>query len=116
MKHAILHDPAFPVRLIYPQVKEGDATFWPHPILNPQYRAINHYGYAQRSEIVRYKMSTHGHKNEWRRDCDWFNDIFMNPSRTTDLHPVGSDFWNYETVDVPVFMRDHPYAQLEIVE
>lgn len=116
LKQAILHDPAYPVRLIYPQTKEGDETFTPHSFLNPQYRTINHMGYAQRSEIVRYKLETHGHKNEFRRDCDWFHDIFMNPERTTDLHPVGSDQWNWEPVSVPVFMKDHPYAQLDLIE
>lgn len=116
LKHAILHDPALPVRLIYPHVKEGAETFTPFPPLSKPYQAINHFGYAQRSEIVRYKLETHGHKAEFRRDCDWFTDIFMNPSRTTDLHPVGSDYWNFETIDVPDFMQDHPYAQLEIIE
>lgn len=116
LKQAILHDPAYPVRLIYPHVKEGAETFTPISFLNPQYRTINHMGYAQRSELVKYKLLTHGHKNEFRRDCDWFNDIFMNPLRTTDLHPVGSDAWAWESVDVPTFLQDHPYANLEIIE
>lgn len=116
LKQAILHDPAYPVRLIYPHIKEGAETFAPFPPLSKPYQAINHYGYAQRSEIVRYKLETHGHKNEFRRDCDWFNDIFMDPTRTRDLHPVGSEYWNIETIAVPDFMRDHPYAGLDLIE
>lgn len=117
MKQAILDDPAFPVRLIYPQTKEGDSTFCPpSSFIGQPYRSINHFGYAQRSEIVRYKLETHGHKGEFRRDCDWFNDIFMNPARTMDLHPVGSDYWNIETIDVPEFLLDHPYAKLSLIE
>jgi hypothetical protein len=117
MKQAILDDPAFPVRIIYPQAKEGDSTFSPlSSFMGQPYRSINHFGYAQRSEIVRYKLETHGHKNEFRRDCDWFNDIFMNVNRATDLHPVGSDYWNWEPVDVPTFLRDHPYAKLDLIE
>lgn len=115
LKRAILHDPAYPVRLIYPHVKSGAETFTPHSFLNPQYRTINHMGYALRSELVRYKWLIHGHLNEQRRDCDWFNDIFMNPTRTTDLHPVGSDSWSWEEVEIPEFMKDHPYANLEII-
>lgn len=116
LNHAILHDPAFPVRLIYPQTKEGAETFTPVSLLDAPYRAINHFGYAQRPEIVKYKLHTHGHKNEFRCDCDWFNDIFMNTERTTDLHPVGSDYWNWEEIEVPGFMLDHPFAQMELIE
>lgn len=116
MTQAILHDPAYPVRLIYPKNKTGAETFTPDQSLPMLERSILHYGYAQRSEIVRYKLETHGHKNEFRRDCDWFTDIFMNPARTTDLHPVGSDQWNWEAVDVPEFMQAHPYAKLDIIE
>lgn len=116
LAQAILHDPACPVRLIYPQVKEGAETFTPDPHLPLAARAIHHYGYAQRSEIVRYKLLTHGHRGEFRRDCDWFTDIFMNTNRATDLHPVGSEYWNTETVDIPEFMQDHPYAKLSVIE
>lgn len=116
MKQAILHDPAYPVRLIYPKNKTGAMTFTPDQSLPNLARSVLHYGYAQRSEIVRYKLLTHGHRAEFRRDCDWFNDIFMNPTRTTDLHPVGSNEWNWEAVDVPEFMQDHPYANLEVIE
>lgn len=116
LKWAILHDPAFPVRLIYPQIKTGAETFSPSRFISLRYRTINHFGYAQRSEIVRYKLTTHGHKNEFRRDCDWFHDIFMNPTRTTDLHPVGSDQWNTEPIETPDFMLDHPFAGLDRIE
>lgn len=116
LKQAIMHDPALPVRLIYPHVKTGAETFTPSPLTSKPYQAINHFGYAQRSEIVRYKLLTHGHRNEFRRDCDWFNDIFMNPDRKTDLHPVGSEYWNVEAIETPDFMLDHPFAQLEIIE
>lgn len=116
MKQAILHDPAYPVRLIYPQNNTGAMTFTPDQSLPILARSVLHYGYSQRSEIVRYKLETHGHKNEIRKDCDWFNDIFMNPTRTTDLHPVGSTAWNWEAVDVPEFMQDHPYAKMSLIE
>lgn len=116
LKQAILHDPACPIRLIYPRAQGGAQTFTPDPSLPILERSLLHMGYAQRSEIVRYKLLTHGHANEFRRDVDWFHDIYMNPLRTTDLHPIGSDQWNWESVDVPECLLDHPYAALEIIE
>ena len=117
LKHVITHDPAYPVRIIYPRNPTGTSmTFTPDPSLPILQRSVFHAGYAQRVEIVRYKLLTHGHKAEFRRDVDWFNDIFMNTFRTSDLHPVGSDFWTWETVDVSDFMMDHPYADLDLIE
>lgn len=111
---AIIHDPAFPVRVIYPKADMGEMTF-----ILPKESPINHMGYAQRPEIVEYKQHTHGHKGEWRKD-DWFNTIFMDETRRTDLHPVGSQYWDYEDIDpwryLPDFMREHPYANREIIE
>lgn len=109
---AVLHDPAFPVRVIIPKCKEGARTLPMHDF------PINHMGYAQRSEIVRYKLLTHGHKNEFRHDVDWFNDVFM-ANRQTDTHPVGSEYWNPETVNpmdyMPEFMQKHPYYNLDVI-
>jgi hypothetical protein len=110
---AVLFDPAYPTRLILPRIMNGIDTFttsgW----------HINHMGYAQRPEIVRYKQLTHGHRNEWRTDCNWFEDTFM-ANAQVDCHPVGSEHWNPESVDpwryMPEFMRSHPYAQMEVIE
>jgi len=106
----VLHDPAFPERVIR---KGGDGT-----AQVPFNVPINHMGYAQRSEIVEFKQHTHGHKNEWRHDCDWFNDKFM-ANAQTDCHPVGSEYWNPESVDpldyMPAFMVYHPYFNLEVI-
>lgn len=110
--HCVTHDPAFPIRVLKPQ--EVDQREESVPTL-----PIHHFGYAQRPEIVNYKQLTHGHKGEWRKD-DWFNSIFM-ANRQTDMHPVGSQYWNAETVDpfalgLPEWMREHPYAKLEVIE
>lgn len=111
---AIMHDPALPVRVIYPVVKspvEYTENNW--NIFPP----ICHMGYAQRPEIVGYKMKIHGHKNELRPG--WFEDTFL-PNRQYDCHPVGSEYWNPETVNpwdfLPSFMKAHPYAKLEVIE
>ena len=108
----ILHDPAYPVRFICPKMPEGEVTI-PH---NAMICPINHMGYAQMPDIVEYKQHTHGHKGEW--DWSWFAEKFM-PNAQTLVHPVGSEFWNPETVNpwdyLPDFMRDHPYADLEVI-
>jgi hypothetical protein len=118
---AILYDPAYPVRIICPK-KRGDEQF--HPINDCTFETgtnelmINHMGYAQRPEIVRYKQLTHGHRNQWRTDCNWFEDKFM-ANAQVDCHPVGSEYWNPEPVDpalyMPKFMLQHPYAQMEVI-
>lgn len=116
---AVLHDPAYPVRVIFPQIKhtwDGDSYVnW----YGVEARYINHMGYAQRPEIIEYKQHTHGHKNEWRRDVDWFKDVFM-ANRQYDCHPVGSEYWNPETVNpwdyLPDWMKTHPYANREVIE
>lgn len=118
---AILHDPAYPIRVIYPQV----ASLWdglqPAAYVDAGGRpmsTINHMGYAQSAVIVDYKMQTHGHKDQFRTDCNWFWDIFM-ANRQTDLHPVGSQYWNSEPVNpldfMPSWMAEHPYYGMEII-
>lgn len=106
---AVLHDPAFPTRVIRPK-GEGDTTLQAPPIC--------HMGYAQRSELVRYKQAVHGHKNEWRRDCDWYQERFA-ANAQQDCHPVGSEYWNPEKVNplhfMPDFMAEHPYAALDVI-
>lgn len=108
---AILHDPALPERVI---VTKGriDYTGFDNP------RPICHMGYAQSPKIVEYKQLTHGHRSEWRRD-DWFNRVFM-ANVQVNTHPVGSDYWNPEDVNpwdyLPDFMRQHPYADMAVIE
>jgi hypothetical protein len=109
---AIRHDPAAPPRVIFPHSprKEWVLDFGLEG-------SINHMGYAQRSEIVSYKMKIHGHKAELKPD--WFETVFMDETRTTDLHPVGSQYWNIERVDpwayLPDFIQAHKYANLEVI-
>jgi hypothetical protein len=111
---AVLHDPAFPERVIVPNSFSGGIGAF-----DKRDGVIHHFGYAQRPEIVEYKILTHGHRGEWRHDVDWFHDKFM-ANAQTDCHPVGSDHWNPETVDpyslgLPEFMREHEYAGMEVI-
>lgn len=108
----ILHDPAYPVRLINP-LGRGSATLATD-------KAVNHFGYAIPPRLMREKWRVHGHKNELRQDVDYFTDIYE-ANRQTDVHPVGSEYWNPEIVDpfekhwLPLYMLDHPYASMELI-
>lgn len=108
---AVLHDPAYPVRLIRPK---GSGTWTP-----AANAPICHMGYAQSPTITQYKQYTHGHRNEWRTDCNWFEDKFL-ANAQTDCHPCGSVYWNTEVVDprdyMPAFMEHHPYWGLDVIE
>jgi hypothetical protein len=112
----VLHDPAYPTRVIFPKVKHTWGLDSYINAFGPK-QVINHMGYAQRSEIVEYKQHVHGHRGEWRKD-DWFNTVFM-ANAQTNCHPVGSEYWNPELVNpldyMPPWMKDHPYFNLEVI-
>lgn len=111
---AVIHDPAYPVRVIFPTELTGETT------QGRIYGHIAHMGYCQRSEVIRYKMHIHGHKGELRCSPDEYVDnYYLNLNRTHDLHPVGSEYWNPEPVNpmdyLPSYMALHPYFNLDLV-
>jgi len=111
---AVLHDPAFPERIICNNYLIDSSA-----VENAYSKPICHMGYAQRPEIVEYKILTHGHRNEWRKDVDWFKDRYL-ANAQTDCHPVGSEYWNPERVDpldyMPTWMQEHPYYHMQVIE
>lgn len=112
-RRAVLHDPAFPTRLIWPKRQSGSG----HIEQRRREDVICHFGYAQSLEIVGYKLQVHGHKNEIQQT--WYNDVYK-PNVQTNCHPVGSIFWNPETVEplqwMPDWMRNHPYFDKDVIE
>lgn len=110
----ILHDPAYPERIIKPKASGGIET------LNTT-MAVNHFGYSITLEMMEYKWRIHGHLSEMRRDVDYLNDVYK-ANRQTDVHPVGSIYWNPETVDpfaenwLPNWMHEHPYSKVNLIE
>lgn len=113
-RHCIIHDPSFPERLIYPQVQESSEA-------TAQTRPIAHMGYCQPAETIRYKLEIHGHKADLRCTPDEYVDrIYLDRSRWTDLHPVGSEHWNAEPVNpfdyLPAWMQEHPFANRDVIE
>lgn len=117
---AVLHDPALPIRAIVPNAPDTERYIGdPEPYQKYTKPYINHMGYAQRPDIVRYKQLTHGHRNEWRKNVDWFADKFM-ANAQEDCHPVGSEYWNPERVSpldhMPRWMQEHPYYHMQVIE
>lgn len=111
-KRAILHDPSWPQRIIYPGVNGfEDAVFQTG-------KPVCHMGYAQTPAITKYKTLTHGHRRAWKKH--WLTTVFLDEDRRIDLHPVGSDAWNAEDVNpldyLPEWMNKHPFYGLDIIK
>lgn len=107
---AVLHDPAYPERV----VKVGGAG--DGGLI--QTRPIAHMGYAIPDYLMRYKWQVHGHRVEFRQDVDWFTERWETVA-LKDTHPVGSEFWNPESVNpfdyLPEWMKAHPYHRKEVI-
>ena len=77
-----------------------------------------HMGYAQSPGIVKYKISIHGHKGEFRPE--WFEKKFLAwAPGVRDVHPTCVNTWDPEPYDKDLIedvVGDHPYFPLEIVE
>jgi hypothetical protein len=109
---AFTSDPAAPGRIYVREFETGETTYTPYY----ERDRIHHFGYSLPVNLMRYKWRTHGHRPEFRRDCDWFEDVYV-ANRQTDCHPIGSDSW-MQTEDVvpPAFLLDHPFAKLSVIE
>jgi len=88
-RRAILHDPAYPVRVLVPG-KTGEDYIHTAP--------LNHLGYAIPTWLVEYKLSIHGHIGQFRTDVNWLEDRWK-ANAQFDCHPVGSEYWNPELID-----------------
>lgn len=102
---------------------------WPVRILDLRYAngvgylpvelgEIYHFGYAVRDKILRYKMSIHGHKNEFRPN--WYKEKWLAWPPPSDCHPTNEqNFWTPEPFDkeiLPDLMKVHPFYNLERIE
>jgi hypothetical protein len=111
---AFTHDPAAPGRVYLRMIRDGASTF-NKPADMPEDFTIHHFGYALPVALMRYKVQSHGHMNQFRRDCDWINDVYA-ANRQQDCHPVGSEYWmQTEDVTPPEFLHDHPFYGLEVI-
>lgn len=81
---------------------------------------IYHFGYAQRDDIMSYKWSIHGHKDELRKN--WFREIYNGYRKgvTRYLHPASMQIWEqtqgFDKTTLPDFMRAHPFYNLNPIK
>jgi len=104
-------DEAQPIRVINPHHADGHAYLDVPPVY--------HMGYAQRLDIIQYKIMIHGHRAEWRED--WlrlFKAWTPQHGPMTDLHPTCYDFWTakpFAQEQLPPLLKEHPYFGLEVI-
>ena len=79
-----------------------------------------HYGYVQSEAMIKFKTDIHGDRGGWRTDIDWYNDRFLKfPQIKSDLHATERGMWNavpYDKSQMPDFMRNHKYYNIDIVK
>lgn len=116
-------DDAWPVRIL-------DLRHAPQPghAATVQYLArelgeIYHFGYAVTDKVLHYKMSIHGHKDEFRPD--WLATKWQAAPPVEDCHPTngrktnGDGYWTttpFDRAALVGLMDDHPFWGLERIE
>ena len=111
-RRAMIDDPAYPDRVKF-RAGQPDIDVTIHDA-----GRIHHMGYAQHSSVVEYKQRISSHAGEWRWGDNWFENVFL-ANRQYDCHPVSRNWWTPVDVDpyalgMPEYMRQHPYADLEV--
>lgn len=108
----VCNDSMWPTRIIVPTRGHG-IGYVSHNECQPL-----HMGYAQTPEIIEYKMSIHGHKDEIRPG--WFGQMFLAwRPEMGDVHPTCEDTWTPKPYDrnlISDVVGDHSYFHLEIIE
>lgn len=81
---------------------------------------VYHFGYAQSAAMMRYKMSIHGHKAEFKPN--WLDETFFGwKPGNTDTHPCVNGLWTPRPTDVRTrfvidrLLHDHPYRGLAVI-
>lgn len=112
LRRVVNDDPALPQRIHFLALQDGHDTLTP-PAWAADNFGIHHMGYAQSTRIVEYKQKVHGHIGEWR--ADWFATRWL-PNAQEDCHPVMFNRWYPKPCAVPDFMKNHPFAEFEVIE
>lgn len=119
--HWVCTDHMNPQRIIDLRVPENDKTR-EFGFFDPGCSVL-HFGYAQRSEVVKYKMAIHNHRREFRNPR-WFEEVFepwpLNATR--DAHPTCEGIWCPRPIDasaekeaVQRELYDHPYLGFDVI-
>ena len=79
-----------------------------------------HFGYARMLRDVEYKISIHGHSNEWILPKDrWFNEKYKPFPPAQDVHPTCVNTWNpipFDRNELPELMRNHPWFEVDEIK
>ena len=87
-----------------------------------QPKPIYHFGYAQTEKTMRYKLSCHGHKQEFKPG--WLEDKFLKwdpEANNFDLHPCINNFWRATRTEPEVLaelarlMPEHPFKDDDLI-
>ena len=109
----VCRDGQMPARLTRVHGGEGERY------LDPKGGAwqVFHFGYAQPSRYIAYKLQVSGHHTEFRPD--WFQDRWL-ANAQKDVHPVMfPTHWMTESFDketLPPILKAHPYFNAEVIE
>lgn len=113
----VCRDNNWPVRII--DTRHGGGTGYVPKELGDIY----HFGYAIRDDVLRYKMSIHGHKDELRPN--WYEDKWSMWPPPDDCHPTngkndeGIGWWNpmpFDKRELPYILRSHKFYNLERID
>jgi hypothetical protein len=108
-------NPGWPARLYVPKASGDESHYFPG---GEEAGVIHHFGYARKRADMEYKAALSVHRPEWR--SEWWEERYNAfPAVLNDVHPTCVDMWNAEPYDksqMPAFMRNHPYYDLEVVE
>jgi hypothetical protein len=75
---------------------------------------IYHMGYCISDELMRYKISCHGHKDDFTRNNKWFENKWVNyrSGVTRFLHPATDAYWQdaqpFDKTKLPELLKIHP--------
>ena len=78
---------------------------------------VSHFGYAQPTKYIEYKLLVSGHRPEFRRD--WFAEKWLKNGQY-DLHPVvHPNHWmpvDFDKSKLPEILKSHPFYSIEIIK
>lgn len=75
---------------------------------------IYHMGYCISDEMMEYKISCHGHKNDFLNNKRWYENKWLNYKRgeTEFLHPATEAYWKetqpFDKNTLPDVLKQHP--------
>jgi hypothetical protein len=114
-------DNGWPIRII--NLRYSEMNYRVAKYLSPDIGRVYHFGYAITDKVMNYKWQIHGHKNELRPN--WFSTYWSAWPPIENCHPTNGrneqdePFWTPEPFDkeqLPEFMRQHPFYNLEKIE